>query len=184
MKEKSLYPHEANLLNKISSNYHGKKDEINDFYRNQYIVFRNKISELNQKIKNEEYFISFSNLCWNYYADLVKFIKENKIKSQSKMDSSFLEELSIYLFEDLDLIHKNSFTLFNKKIFAGLKISDDNFFDIVTKDVDFCIGRKIDLKLSSKSKEIIFPLISVEVKTYVDATMLGEIMSDAIYIFV
>ncbi|MFV8472296.1 Bpu10I family restriction endonuclease [Mycoplasma sp. 1458C] len=109
----------------------------------------------------------------------MEFIKENKIKSQSKLDSSFLEELSIYLFENLDLIHKNSFTVFNKKIFAGLKISNDNSFDVLTKDVDFCIGRKINLQLSTKSKEIIFPLISVEVKTYVDATMLGEIMSSS-----
>ena len=47
----------------------------------------------------------------------------------------------------------------------------------MTKDVDFCIGKEIkDISIPNQEKITIrIPIIAVEVKSYIDATMLGEV---------
>ncbi|MDO4967438.1 MAG: Bpu10I family restriction endonuclease [Candidatus Saccharibacteria bacterium] len=103
------------------------------------------------------------------------FCVKNKIASQSKLESTFLEELSIYLIKDNELIKNESLGLFNKNIYAGLKIEKGLAISIPKKDVDFCVGKEITLGLNGESVSIIIPVVAVEVKTYLDATMLGEI---------
>lgn len=86
-----------------------------------------------------------------------------------------MEELSVYLFDDNEYIKSNSLGVYNNGIFAVIKIGNDLKVNIMRKDVDFCIGKKVKIQIDSKSYEIILPVIAVEVKTYLDATMFGEV---------
>ncbi len=45
----------------------------------------------------------------------------------------------------------------------------------LTKDVDFCIGKKVTMTINKNTCELIIPIIAVEVKTYLDKTMFGEV---------
>ena len=48
--------------------------------------------------------------------------------------------------------------------------------DNIGKDVDFCIGKKVNITIDSKNSiDLIIPIVCVEVKTYLDATMFGEV---------
>lgn len=61
-----------------------------------------------------------------------------------------------------------------------MKIVDGENISIITKDVDFCIGKKIDVTIGgSKPTHLILPVVCVEVKTYLDATMFGEVKSSS-----
>ncbi len=86
----------------------------------------------------------------------------------------------MYLFKDIPEIKADRLDFYNKGIFAGLKINSDLSLDIIKKDVDFCIGRKIKLSIEDQKPIVLtIPLVSVEVKTYLDATMFGEIKSSS-----
>ena len=111
----------------------------------------------------------------NYYTKLNIFTKENNITSQSKFRSTFLEELSTYLFQDNKYIKNGELGIYNKGIYAGIKIGNDLKVNIMKKDIDFCIGKKVSIKIENDIFEIILPIIAVEVKTYLDATMFGEV---------
>ena len=57
-----------------------------------------------------------------------------------------------------------------------MKINNQMRIDIIPKDVDFCIGKKVELKIDrAEPLSIIIPIVCVEVKTYLDATMFGEV---------
>lgn len=56
-----------------------------------------------------------------------------------------------------------------------MKIGNDLKVNIMKKDVDFCIGKKVKIVIDNTEYEIILPVIAVEVKTYLDATMFGEV---------
>ena len=56
-----------------------------------------------------------------------------------------------------------------------MKIGNDLKINIMKKDVDFCIGKKIKMTIENQEFEIILPIVAVEVKTYLDATMFGEV---------
>src|SRR5699024_622611 len=111
----------------------------------------------------------------DYYAKLNAFTKEHNITSQSKFRSTFLEELSTYLFQDNEYIKNGRLGIYNKGIYAGIKIGNDLKVNIMKKDVDFCIGKKVTITIENQNFEIILPIIAVEVKTYLDATMFGEV---------
>ena len=67
-----------------------------------------------------------------------------------------------------------------KSFYAGLKINEDLSIDVIKKDVDFCIGKKVVITIEQQSPiTLIIPAVSVEVKTYLDATMFGEIKSSS-----
>ena len=73
-----------------------------------------------------------------------------------------------------------TFGIFNKGIYAGLKIDSDNHIVVIKKDVDFCIGKSVNITISNQMPtELILPIVAVEVKTYLDATMFGEIKSSS-----
>ncbi len=57
-----------------------------------------------------------------------------------------------------------------------MKINNHMHIDIISKDVDFCVGKKVNLKIdNSQTIPTIIPIICVEAKTYLDATMFGEV---------
>lgn len=182
-----VYMHENNLLEKINqkkdgngqsvNGYKNLKPELEDFYNNTYKSFRKEIKKLtfDNNPTNRNNFNKAAELFWNYYCKTRQFSSTYKIDSRSKFSSSFLEEISTYLFCGLEEIKTKKFDIYNKSIYAGLKIDNKLVISVIPKDVDFCIGRKTKIKIGKKSEDIIFPIVAVEVKTYLDATMFGEV---------
>lgn len=175
-----LYIHENNLLNKIATNYKGHGEKIKEFYENQYIPVRKALSGLSFSNNNIAVFGKAADIINAYYKDIDTFSHKYSITSQSKFASTFLEEISTYLFKDIPEIKNGEFGIFNKKIYAGLKIDQSKRIALITKDVDFCIGKKVNISIDGQpSTELILPVVAVEVKTYLDATMFGEIKSSS-----
>lgn len=175
-----LYIHENNLDHKIDADYKGKREAIKRFKGDYYIPMRKEMALLEFHKSNKSAFKRAADIFNQYYEAIEKFSEKYSITSQSKFASTFLEEISTYLFKDLPAIKKGTFDVFNKGIYAGMKIANENDISVIKKDVDFCIGKKVNLSIDSYYKEsIILPIVAVEVKTYLDATMFGEIKSSS-----
>ncbi len=175
-----LYIHEKNLINKINTNYKGHGRAIKNFYESKYLPTRIALSSIAFKENPIKAFKKAADIINAYYYEIEFFSSKYNITSQSKFASTFLEEISTYLFKDIPEITKGELGIYNKKIYAGLKINADKRIDIITKDVDFCIGKKVNISIDEQpSTELILPLIAVEAKTYLDATMFGEIKSSS-----
>ncbi len=175
-----LYVHEKNLLNKIHMNYKGRGNEIQEFYENKYLPVKNLLNSIEFKQDNMEAFEELADAVNEYYSELECFSQNYEITSQSKFASTFLEEISTYLFKDIPEIKSGEFGVFNKKIYAGFKINKNKEMSVITKDVDFCIGKKVNISIDDReTMELILPIVAVEVKTYLDATMFGEIKSSS-----
>lgn len=171
-----IYIHENNLLNKIRTNYNQKGEKIEGFYNNVYLKYRQELENLDYISKKIKVFKKAAILIDKYLIEVEEFSSRMNITSQSKFRSTFIEEISSYLFKSLPLIKNNTFGIFNKNIFAGMKINNQMHIDIIPKDVDFCIGKKVSLVLDNiQSLQIIIPVVCIEVKTYLDATMFGEV---------
>ena len=167
--------HESNFKNKIANNYGGIGSVIEKFYSNEYLPTKKKLLAIDFSQAKSNTFKIATRIINDYYKKLDRFIENNKISSQSKLRSTFLEELSVYLFEDNEFIKNGTLGIFNKGIYAGMKIENDLKVNPIKKDVDFCIGKKVELKLSNQKINIIIPVAAVEVKTYLDATMFNEV---------
>lgn len=175
-----IYAHESNLKNKIKKNYNNKSTEIEEFYENYYLPMRNEIRNISFSETDFDSFSKATKIFNNYYKALVDFSLKHKVMSQSKFTSTFLEEISSYLFKDLPDIKSNTLGIYNKHIYAGLKINGNRQIDVIRKDVDFCIGKKVHVSIENQPAiELIIPAIAVEVKTYLDATMFGEVKSSS-----
>lgn len=171
-----LYIHESNLNNKINSNYNNKGEKIRGFYVKVYKKYREQLELLNYASKDINVFRKAARLIDKYLVEVENFSALNNITSQSKFRSTFIEEISTYLFKDLPLIKDDTFGIYNKNVYAGMKINNQMHIDIIPKDVDFCIGKKVELKIDETQRlSIIIPIVCVEVKTYLDATMFGEV---------
>ena len=172
-----LYIHESNLKSKIDQDYKNIGEEIRKFYEEKYKIFRHKLESLDYASKDHDVFKEAAKLIDEYLMEVEKFQIKYEITSQSKFRSTFIEEISAYLFKDLPLIKNETFGIYNKNIYAGMKINNLMQIDTISKDVDFCVGKKIELKVDEIpiSPKIIIPIICVEVKTYLDATMFGEV---------
>lgn len=168
------YMHYDNLMGKIKLNYKNIGKEINIFFNNIYMKYRKELESLDYASKDMEVFKIAANLINQYLNEIDSFSLKYEILSQSKFRSSFLEELNIYLFKDL--IQNSSFKIYNKNIYAGMTFDNETHIKLIFKDVDFCIGREVKIRIDNdKPISIIIPIICVEVKTYLDATMFGEV---------
>lgn len=175
-----LYIHENNIDTKIQKDYNGVKEAFKRFKADYYMPMRNEMMLLEFSEGNKDSFKRAAQICNGYYDAIEKFSDRYKVKSQSKFASTFLEEISVYLFKDLPAIKNGTFDVFNKGIYAGMKIASEDDISIIKKDVDFCIGKKVNISIDDMYKEyIILPIVAVEVKTYLDATMFGEIKSSS-----
>lgn len=175
-----LYVHENNILKKIRENYNGKCHEMEIFYNHHYIPMRAAVTSLSFDEDAYDSFSTAADIFNEYSTQVEEFSKENRISAQSKFASTFLEEISCYLFKDLIEIKSNTFGVFNRGIYAGLKIDNHHHIDVIKKDVDFCIGKKVSITIDEQPPiELILPIVAVEVKTYLDATMFGEVKSSS-----
>ena len=175
-----LYVHESNFDTKIETDYKGKGYKLKQFKEEYYKPFRAAMFKIDFANPTLDDFKEATKLFNVYYKHLTEFIKENGVTSQSKLESTLLEELSVYLFKDIPTIKSKRLDFFNKAVFAGLKINSNLTLDIIKKDVDFCIGRKIKLSIENQEPIILtIPIVCVEVKTYLDATMFGEVKSSS-----
>ncbi len=175
-----LYVHQSNIDTKIESDYHRKGIALLNFKKDYYEPFRKEMFGLDFSNPTIDTFKKATKTLNVYYKNLTEFIAANGITSQSKLESTLLEELSVYLFKDIPEVKGKRLDFYNKAIFAGLKINSDLSLDIIKKDVDFCIGRKIQLTIENQNPiTLTIPLVSVEVKTYLDATMFGEVKSSS-----
>ena len=180
MYDNLLFIHENNIKTKIDYNYKKIGLVIKDFYDNEYISMRDKILNLHFDETHKNNFITATSIFNDYYKKLIDFRIKNNINSQSKWDSSFLEEISTYLFKDIPEIVSKEYGIFNKRVYAGLKINTSKHIEMITKDVDFCIGKKVKMSISGQPPvDLILPIVAVEVKTYLDATMFGEVKSSS-----
>lgn len=170
-----LLIHENNFKSKIKKNYKGLGKKINNFYQNVYLKTKNDLMSIDFSNSDTETFKIATKIINDYYKKLNKFTDSNKITSQSKFRSTFLEEISSYLFSDNEYIKNNTLGIYNKGIYAGLMIGNNLKVNIMKKDVDFCIGKRVKITIEENEFEIILPIVAVEVKTYLDATMLGEV---------
>lgn len=183
-KDNLLFVHESNLVNKYKTDYKGRSKEIREFYFHSYLEMREQALGLTFDENHQEDFIKLTSIINDYYRAVERFTDRFNITSQSKFASTFLEEISAYLFKDVPEIRSGEFGIFNKNIYAGLKLDSDRNVSVITKDVDFCIGKKVEVDIKDTSGndtvvQIIVPIVAVEVKTYLDATMFGEIKSSS-----
>lgn len=182
--EKLIFVHENNIITKIRDNYNKKAIEINEHYQNTYLKMREKLLGMTFDEDHKDDFFKATDIFNEYYDLCEEFSNVHGIKSQSKFLSTFLEEISVYLFKDIPEIISGEFGIYNKNIYAGLKLDNDKQVSVITKDVDFCIGKEVDVDLKDNvghnaQVQIIVPIVAVEVKTYLDATMFGEIKSSS-----
>lgn len=175
-----LLMHESNLLSKIENNYKGDGNEIKQFMDEVYFPTRKQLLSIDFNHPRFSDFERAAELI-NFYFSQLKITSDRlSITSQSKFESTFYEEISNYLFKDLPEIKNGMLAIFNKGIYAGLKIDNQNHIAIIKKDVDFCIGKKAKIRINDQEEmDLILPVVSVEVKTYLDATMFGEIKSSS-----
>lgn len=175
-----LLAHKGNFDTKISTDYHHKGLEIKKFHDEYYVPFHHEMYNIDFSNPSMDDFKKTCKLFNVYYARLKEFIEKHGISSQSKLESTLLEQLSVYLFKDIPEIKSGRLDIYNKGVYAGLKIAPNLSLDIIKKDVDFCIGKKVTMKIENQSPIVLtIPIVSVEVKTYLDATMFGEIKSSS-----
>lgn len=174
------FVHERNIEGKICHNYKGIGEAICRFYEDEYRPFRDKMKTLIFDEAHREDFTRATEAFNEYYKKAESFAEEKHIDSRSKFLSSFLEEINSHLFKDLPGIVSGELQVYNRGIYSGIKILPGPEIDFMKKDVDFCIGKKIDITIDERDPTaIILPVVTVEVKTYLDATMLGEIRTSS-----
>lgn len=172
-------PNKGNAKNPALAN------DYTNLKNNYYMPMRDAILAMTFNENNVNTFQRCAKLLNQYYAQIRVFMRAHNMDDNSKFHTNFLEEFSIYFLDSL--IPPVGFDIFNKDVFAGLKIDTTQNIAQIKKDVDFCIGKEVNMNIGgvvsgttvSGGKNEVFriPAISVEVKTYVDATMLGEIMN-------
>lgn len=175
-----LYVHERNLQTKIRTDYKHKAKELQNWYDTVYFPVHAELSSLTFSEENPNAFVRATEIFNAYYDSLNDFSDMHGISSQSKFASTFLEEISAYLFQNVPDLVSRTLGVFNKGIYAGLKINGNRHIEMLKKDVDFCIGKKATVTIDNQQPTtLILPVVAVEVKTYLDATMFGEVKSSA-----
>ncbi len=170
-----FHPHGNNLDTKIRN---GVVATI-AFKEDYYMPFVEQMAKIKFKTKKLEEFEKACSLIDDYYASLSEFAKDNNIKAQSGIKSSFIEEISKYLFLKHPIVVKEKLLFENSDICTGMFFSKDTL-KTTSKNVDFCICREKKIKMGNDNPLLVrVPIISVECKTYLDGTMFNEVIDTA-----
>jgi hypothetical protein len=110
------------------------------------------------------------------YKEFIKNLK-HPFSSQSKFESSILEEFLYHLFKEFESenIKVGGIKAYSSIYFSPPNLEEfkkKNFLKINTKDQDFAIYKKVVLNDENESYEIFVPIVAIECKTYLDKTML------------
>lgn len=167
-------PHCNNMDAKIKSG----NTVLTTFKNNYYIPFVKEISKINFCKRDLRDYGKACSLIDEYYAKLSEVVHDNNIDTRSGIKSSFIEEISKYLFENHPIIKKEKLLFENSRICTGLFFSKDTL-KTTEKDVDFCICREKKIKMGKETIEVKIPIISVECKTHMDGTMFNEVIDTA-----
>jgi len=171
-----IYPHRENMrTKKTSKEYSRIKEELTCFENNVYRPFTEALSAIDFNAGNTADFERAAQVIDEYYQEVEGFERRHRIRSQSKFRSTILEELNTHLFIRHPMVVALELKFYNKNIYAGLKLSNDASPTVITKDVDFCIGKTFPLSIGETSIDLNIPLVCVECKTYLDATMYNEV---------
>lgn len=170
-----MFIHKNNIETKIETNYKNKSTELRNFFNEVYLDVKNQLLDLDFDKEPSNFTIAAS-IIDDYLNELDKFSEANEISSQSKFRSTFLEEISVYLALKVPEIKTLNLGIFNKRIYSGIQMNNELEVEVLTKDVDFCIGREVEMIINGISNKIIVPAIAVEIKTYLDGTMFNEVM--------
>jgi len=178
--------HSKNFLAKVDKILKGEVlkgwssfEEIKRFYE-KYKEFYNCIQEnwigKRKSKENLERIVG----CLNEYKGFIR--KYSKFSSQSKFDSTILEEFIFWLFYDEIKKYKTDKIAGGSiKAYCNIYFSPKSMKDFLnnpslfqnTKDQDFAIYRTVKLKADdSLEEELKVPVVSIECKTYLDKTML------------
>lgn len=172
------YKHFSNVINKL------KKKDITEKEILFLIDCINKYKIYHETFNTEN--ISKITKSWNEYNNFIKKNNNKIFTSQSKFESTIIEE-SIYRifkkFED-DIIKVG-----NTNTYLNMYYSANNFNDFKNhgvfkyniKDMDFAIYKEVKLKFGNDNQEKIInvPIIAIECKTYIDKTMLESSVATA-----
>ena len=172
--------HESNICLKIRKNYKQLSALLTQFKTAYYDPFKQAMESIVYANKDINDFNRAAQLLTDYYREAKSFADTNKITAQSKFLSTILEEINHYLFSSLaaNLNYKE----YNSKVFAGLVFDQNDEIVLNEKNVDYCVGKELKIKVSrgrgnDKNLTIKKPIIAVEVKTYMDATMFSGILT-------
>ncbi len=176
--------HSKNILAKLKNNF-GEQNafeselEMNRFI-DEYIIFReNILRNLPEETNNIDAITSEL----NRYKNFVK--SESHFSSQSKYESTILEEFIYYLFKDVvnnQKIKYGSVNAYCNLFFCPRDLQsfiNDPSIQINTEDQDFSIFRRLKVDIDNKEYSIDVPIIAIECKTYLDKTMLEGSISTA-----
>ena len=164
---------------KVSRDYGHLSVELDQFERDFYWPFANALDAIDYTVAGLTEFERVCELLQEYYDAVEAFSSTYSIKSQSKFRSTVLEEFNSHLFARHPVVDSLGLEFLNKRIYAGLKLSAGARPTIIPKDVDFCIGKSYTMAIGGQNQELSIPVICVEVKTYLDATMYGEVSFSA-----
>ena len=168
------YVHAALINNGIKTGLFS--NEYTHFKKNKYLPMRRKIKKLDFN-SDPDVFKKCAEIFNQYWKDILSFESDVNKNTNSKLHTSFLEEFSCYFVEKIPEF--KGFSVFKEAVFAGLKINTDQTVSVITKDVDFCIGKLVPTKFGKTKEQLKIPIVSVEMKTYTEKTMLGEITNTA-----
>ena len=107
-----LFVHENNLQNKIRSDYKGQGTSIQQFYDETYKPVHDQLMKISFAKGNDNSVRAAATIFNEYYDKLRSFSSTHEITSQSKFESTFLEEMSSYLFKDIEKINDGSLGVF------------------------------------------------------------------------
>jgi len=178
--------HGTNILRKVKDVKKNEKDKIIVLCKaiEGYEKFLNSMCEDSspQEVKSDKNLLQKIK-CFKSYREYVKKInKKNIFSSQSKFESSIMEEFLYHLFKEYE---KENIEVGSIKAYTSLYFSSKSFktepeMKINEKNQDFAIYRRLKLELKNENKNsdtscvlnVAIPVIAIECKTYLDKTML------------
>ncbi len=177
--EKEWFWHSQNISAKLNSQQYIKYNNLfKEFLNKKYNPFKNK--QLSIKGISKDDIANKLKELEKYYKEIDIFINKfpeaqrSNLSSRAKLRPTVLEEFCGYLFKDLPEIKKLQLNFYNKGIFAGLGIDENSKTYVKTKDVDFCVGKKLTVDFDGNKQTFIIPIVAIECKTYADKTMFSE----------
>jgi len=164
-----MFVHQKNIKNKISTNYKNLGEKFQDWLLSYDIFLKSIRSIDDNKIKEKKELVE------EYIKKAKDFGDKHKIDTRSKFISTIYEELPIYFLESkLKKYRNKKIGVFSKNIISSLNIDHNSEIHFKYKDVDLCFGKEVKISIEGRMQNIVVPIIAIEVKTYLDRTMLNE----------